>query len=166
MKMNRNWQNRPQHTVIALLLYTSAVCNKSKQDTGQVKWTFATTVVQLLVCSQILNFKRQNLHQHLKVLHAQNMEKRWNALCPLTSPIMTEQEAKKPCNGKRCSVKSKKPTFRTTQCIPSLPISSHWQLTEVVAAILHNSHQLHSVSDSAKLSFCIPFKTTTVHTYV
>lgn len=63
MKMNRNWQNRSQYIVIALLLYTSGNCNKSKPDTGQVKWTFATTAkVQQLFCSQILNFKRQNVH--------------------------------------------------------------------------------------------------------
>ena len=44
MKMNRNWQNRPEHTVIAPFLYTSpGICYWSLS--GQVKWTFGTTPV-------------------------------------------------------------------------------------------------------------------------
>lgn len=39
----------------------------------------------------------------------------------------------------------------------SLPISSHWELTEVAAAILHKSHQLYPMSDTSYL-FWFPLK--------
>lgn len=45
MKINRNLQNRPEHTVIVPVLYTSTICYGSLSETGQVKWTSGMTPV-------------------------------------------------------------------------------------------------------------------------